>query len=585
MRRSALLVALLTGFLLAGLGLAGPASAHATLVSTDPAEGARLQAAPTEVTLEFDEAVSLGAGYARVQNGAGDRVDTGSPSVEDGVLTIPLRSDLPDAGYLVSYRVVSADSHPISGTYSFVVGDGELVASGASSGEGDVDPVVAVALPVSRWIGFGGVALAIGIPVLALICWPAGWASTRLRRLASIGSGAVVVSAVLVLLLQGPYAAGSGLGSTFDPALLGATLDSGTGWAALLRFFLGAALYLLLRPSWRRGSVPPRLDTGVAAAIAFGLVLGTAATGHPVAGPWPVLATLIAMAHVGAMAVWLGGLAGLLAALVRSSTPAEEVATGLSRFSQLAFGSVVVLVVSGILQAVREVASPTALVTTTYGWLLVLKVCLVLLALAAAGVSRVWVQQRLGVHRSRPPRKRSLTAHAFAASEAEETAADTRRRAQSESATEHLPALRRSLLVEVVLAAVVLAVTSVLVATPPARSAVSQPVDVTLPLQGGAGEQGSVQISVDPAQPGPNILHIYLFDDAGSLTQPAGIEVALTEPAQELGPIDVDLVPAGPGHYSGDGMTIPTAGTWTLTVTVRLDEFTATTARTTFPVR
>jgi copper transport protein len=314
-------------------------------------------------------------------------------------------------------------------------------------------------------------------------------------------------------------------------------------------------------------------------------VLGTAATGHPVAGPWPVLATLIAMAHVGAMAVWLGGLAGLLAALVRSSTPAEEVATGLSRFSQLAFGSVVVLVVSGILQAVREVASPTALVTTTYGWLLVLKVCLVLLALAAAGVSRVWVQQRLGVHRSRPPRKRSLTAHAFAASEAEETAADTRRRAQSESATEHLPALRRSLLVEVVLAAVVLAVTSVLVATPPARSAVSQPVDVTLPLQGGAGEQGSVQISVDPAQPGPNILDIDLFDDAGSLTQPAGIEVALTEPAQELGPIDVDLVPAGPGHYSGDGMTIPTAGTWTLTVTVRLDEFTATTARTTFPVR
>jgi copper transport protein len=341
---------------------------------------------------------------------------------------------------------------------------------------------------------------------------------------------------------------------------------------------------VLLRPSWGRGTPPPRLDIGVAAVLTFALVLGTAATGHPVAGPWPVLATGIAMAHVAAMAVWIGGLAGLVVGLVRAATPADEVAAGLTRFSSLAFGSVVVLVVSGILQAVREVTTPTALVTTTYGWLLVAKVSVVLLALAAAGISRVWVQQRLGVHRARP-RKRSLTAHAFAASEAEETAAATRRHAQSESATEHLPSLRRSLLVELLLAVVVLAVTSVLVATPPARSAVSEPVDVTLPLQGSAGEQGSVQISVDPARPGPNILHVYLFDDAGTLTQPAGIEVALTEPAQELGPIDVDLVPAGPGHYSGDGMTIPTAGTWTLTVTVRLDEFTATSARTTFPVR
>jgi copper transport protein len=138
--------------------------------------------------------------------------------------------------------------------------------------------------------------------------------------------------------------------------------------------------------------------------------------------------------------------------------------------------------------------------------------------------------------------------------------------------------------VELLLAVVVLALSSVLVATPPARSAVSQPVDVTLPLQG-APAAGTVQISVDPATPGPNLLHVYLFDDTGRLVQPAGIEVTLTEPGQQLGPLDVDLEPGGPGHYIGDGMTIPTAGTWTLAVSVRVDEFTATTARTTFPVR
>jgi copper transport protein len=113
---------------------------------------------------------------------------------------------------------------------------------------------------------------------------------------------------------------------------------------------------------------------------------------------------------------------------------------------------------------------------------------------------------------------------------------------------------------------------------------VAQPVDVVLPLEG-AGSAGSVQISLDPARPGPNTLHVYVFDDTGRLDQPADIRVALTEQAQEIGPLDVDLQPAGPGHYVGDGMSIPGAGTWTLSVSVRLDEFTAATASTEFPVR
>jgi copper transport protein len=592
-KRSGLLVALLAGLLLAGVGTAGPASAHATLVSTDPGEGARLEAAPEQVSLEFSESVSLGAGYARVVTADGERVDTGAAEVDDAVLTIPLRGDLPDDGYLVTYRVVSTDSHPISGTFSFVVGDGDLVAAGSSTGEGDVDPVVAAALPAARWIGFGGLALAIGVPVLALGCWPAGWASTRLRRMAAAGTGAVAVSSAAVVLLQGPYAAGSGLGSTFDPALLGATLGSGAGRAPILRLLLAVGLWVALRPAWRRGGRPARARVVVAGLLALGLVGATAAVGHPVAGPWPVLAVLVAAVHVAAMSVWLGGLAGLLTALLRPGTPADDVATGLTRFSSLAFGAVIALVVSGIVQTVREVASPTALLSTSYGRILMVKIAFVLVALGAAAVSRVWVQQRLGVHRPRPAGRRSLTAHAFAASSSAETeaggpeaeAAGARRHAQAENAAEAIPALRRSVVVELVLAVVVLAMSAVLVATPPARSAVAQPVDVTLPLEGSAGADGSVQISIDPGRPGPNLLHVYLFDDAGRLTQPAGIEVTLTEPGQDLGPLEVDLQPAGPGHYVGDGMTIPGAGTWTLAVSVRVDEFTARTARTTFPVR
>ena len=590
MKRAWLVVALFAGLLLAGVGTADPASAHATLVSTDPAEGARLESAPDQVTLEFSEGVSLGAGYARVISGKGERVDTGAADVDGGVLTIPLRGDLSDTGYLVSYRVMSDDSHPISGAFSFVVGDGELLSAGASSGTASIDRAVAALLPSSRWIGFGGMALAIGIPVFALVCWPAGWASTRLRRLAAAGTAGVVVSAIGGLLLQGPYAAGSGLGSVFDPDLLGATLGSNSGWSAIARLVLAVALWLALRPAWQRGEAPSRARLLVAGVLALALVGATAATGHPVAGPWPALAVLVTAVHVAAMSVWFGGLVGLMNGLLRAETPAGEVATGVAQFSRLAFSAVVALVVSGIVQTVREVASPTALTSTSYGRILMVKLAFVLVALGAAGVSRVWVQQRLGVRSSG---RRSLTAHAFAASSetgtdtrsAEEQAAGVRRRVQSENVAEHLPALRRSVGVEVLMAVVVLGMSSILVATPPARSAVAQPVDVTERLQGGAGTEGSVQISVDPARPGPNVLHVYLFDDAGRLTQPAGMEVTLTEPRQQIGPIDVDLQPAGPGHYVGDGMAIPSAGTWTLEVTVRIDEFTAASATTTFPVR
>jgi copper transport protein len=265
------------------------------------------------------------------------------------------------------------------------------------------------------------------------------------------------------------------------------------------------------------------------------------------------------------------------------------VAEVVPRYSRIAFGSVAALVVSGTVQAVREVESPTALFVTTYGWVLVAKLVLVAVVLAAAGVSRVWVQQRLGVRRSRPGGRRSVTAHAFAATAYPDggvaAAAEVRGQVQSESAAGHVPALRRSVLVELAVAAVVLTLSAVLVGLPPARAAVAQPVDALLPLQSATGPSGSVQVSIDPARPGPNTLHVYLFDDTGRLTQPAGITVSLTETSQQIGPLDVKLQPAGPGHYVGDAMDIPGAGTWTLAVSVRLDEFTATTASTDFPVR
>lgn len=555
------------------LGTAGPASAHATLVTSAPADGARVDAAPGAVTLEFDESVSLGAGYARVLGADGQRVDTGAASVTDDVLTIPLREGLPDASYVVTWRVVSADSHPVSGAYAFVVGDGELVPATDVEAGTDVDPVVAALLPVARWLGFGGLALGLGVPVVLALCWPGGWASRRARRLTVAGLGAVGAGALLSFLLQGPYAAATGVSGAVDPQLLGTTLGSAYGITLLVRVALVAGLAALV--VLRRGDGPPgRPWLAAAGLLGVGLVVATAAVGHPVAGALPGLAVVVTTVHVAAMTVWLGGLALLLAVVLRPGVPAGDLGTALPRFSRLAAGSVAALVVSGVVQSVREVGSPAALVSTTYGWLLVAKLALVLALLAVAGVSRVWVQQRLGA--PRPGRR--VVAHAYSA---EEEAAAAQR---TGTAVADVAPFRRSVLIEVAVAAVVLALSAVLVGTPPAKAALAQPVDVTLPLQSATGTDGSVQLSLEPARPGTNVLHVYLFDAQGRLAQPQSLAVTLTEPQQQIGPLQVDLEPAGPGHSTGDA-AIPTAGTWTVSVSVRLDEFTALTAQTTFPVR
>jgi copper transport protein len=585
-RRARLLLLALAGWLLAGLVVAGPASAHAELVASTPGQDARLDQGPAEVTLQFTEPVSLGAGYVRMLDGSGDRVDTGAPTVLDDTVTLPVRGELPDDGYLITYRVISADSHPVSGAFGFVVGDGRPVDASVADAADDTDPFVTGLTGVARWLGYAGLALGLGIPAFLMLCWPAGWNAGRPRRLAVLGAAAIAVGGLLAFLLQGPYTAGTGLGSVVDPSLIGTTASSAFGITLLIRIALALVLLVVLRAAPRAAAL------AAGGVVAVALVVTTAAVGHPVAGPSPALAVTITAIHVSAMALWIGGLVALLVGLLRPGVRAGDLGAALPRWSGVALGSVVALVLTGVVQGVREVGSPTALFSSTYGRVLVVKIAIVLVVLAAAGVSRVWVQQHLGAARPRRSPRR-VTAHAFAATGSDtapdeddlDEAADARVTAQAEGAVADVRPFRRSVLLEAGLLAVVLALSAVLTGTAPARSAVAEPFATTVPLQGGSGQNGSVQVSVDPAQVGPNLMHVYVYDGGGQLVQPADVRVTLAEEQQQIGPLEVELAPAGPGHYVAEGFDIPAAGSWTLSVAVRLDEFTATTARTTVPVR
>jgi copper transport protein len=195
-RRLCLLVALLFG---GALLFAGSASAHASVVTSDPRDGARLKTVPAVVTITFDEDVTLGnIGYLHVTDQSGKRVDAGAayhPNGDGTKVADKLTRGLGDGSYTESFRIISADSHPVAGTIEFVVGNGALVRGGGVISS-TTNHGTSVAFDVSRWISYGGLAVLGGLWLLLTI-WPEGRDDRRARRVVWTGWGAATLGGAL----------------------------------------------------------------------------------------------------------------------------------------------------------------------------------------------------------------------------------------------------------------------------------------------------------------------------------------------------------------------------------------------------
>ena len=161
-RLAAVVLALTAALLAAFVALASPAAAHAELVGTTPAEGERLEHAPQQVTLEFTEQVTLIVGGIELLDERGELVRTTDPHVKGRQVVLPLPDDLPRGGYVVSWRVVSADTHPVAGAFTFGVAAPPVSAAAVGAADAGRQPAVAVTVAVCRWLGFAGMALLIG---------------------------------------------------------------------------------------------------------------------------------------------------------------------------------------------------------------------------------------------------------------------------------------------------------------------------------------------------------------------------------------------------------------------------------------
>ena len=639
--------------LLAAAGLllvtAAPASAHAALTGSAPQQGVVVDKAPTQVSLTFSERVSTSADSLRVLDPKGKPVQNGKPSNVSGTTyAVQLHSGLPDGTYTVTYQVVSADSHPVSGAYTFSVGAPSSTSVSVSDGTAG-GGVVGWLYGFGRYMSYAGFIVLAGGAAFVLACWQRGSGARAMQRLVVSGWLALTSATLFLLLLRGSYTGSRKIGDIFDLDLLGQVLQTKTGAALVSRLLLLAAAALFIAVLFgayekRENEEKRDLTFGLAVGgtvVAAGIAASWAMSEHASVGLQAGLAMPVDVVHLLAVASWLGGLTALLVALywAPSDRPVDTVVV--RRFSQVAFGSVVALIVTGVYQSWRQLGSWSAFTDTRYGQLLLVKIGLVALLVGIANLSRRWTAQLADtvVQRTKP-RKQRVTANAAAGdakgagegsagaknagskggsaskgdgSDAggssgggskraaqlarQRAAVDAARQKRARDADPNRFGLRRSVLAEAGVAVVLLAVTTVLTQTEPGRteedakaasssssssSSSSDPSSGALTLDmsfdtGGEDGKGVVTVDLDPARVGGNEMHVYVQRPNGRAFDIPEVKVAFTLESKDIGPLPVVPDHITTGHWSANGVQIPMAGEWKIAVTVRTSDIDQTT--------
>jgi copper transport protein len=527
----------LLGVLVAALALglvlpAAPASAHAELVSTVPVAGAVLVDAPSSVVLTFDEPVDLVPDGIQLYDGSGVHRSVPAEVVQAAVrATLP--ADLPAGSYVVAWRVVSDDGHPESGVLPFVVRRADATLP-------TVHPVDARSVDLLDGgltaLGYLGLFTLVGLTVFDLVIARTTAPGRRLPRVAAH----VALSAYLVLVpLTVVRERGVGLAGLPTSA---AVTSGWTSAAAATLVLAGSGVVLMLLRTGLPGRAGPVAGVvGAVLALTSVLPVGHTRTFGP---RWLVVGA--DLVHAATAAVWLGGLIALglhLARARRHRGGSAGAAVVLGRFSTVAGGLVVLLGLTGTALAVVIVGSVPALLTSTYGQLLIGKLCL------SAGIGAVAVWNRLGL----VPRLLRPGADARA----------WRR-------------LARAVRLEAVGLVLVLGVTSALTMQDPRAGHGLTPAPAPAPAGTAVlADLGTGHLTgrFGPGTSGVNVITFDVTDAGGAPVVPLGVpQVTVAEPNLGLGPLTADVrAGTAPGSYRAE-IVVPTAGQWVITTAVRVNE-------------
>lgn len=511
------------------------AAAHASLVSTDPTEGAVLTGPPRSVTLTFDEPVRLSADGTHLYDASGSELATDTRSVDIAIITTT-RATMAKGTYVLTYRVVSADSHPIAGSLSFSVGAPSETVAAPADADRTTDRGVVAVLGVVQGITYAALLLTTGLAIFALWLLPGVTGFDRVRgRLRLVIRTAAAAAAVGVLVLVP-------VGVTYQQGLDLRGLGSGlawTGWVSsdgLLAALVLAGLACAVVVSDRPPSTLARVLVLPPAAV---VLAALALVGHTRSyGPAALVVTADVL-HVAAAATWFGGLVGLAISLPALARRERVAAETLSRFSLVAGALLAGVAVAGVILGWRIVGSWSGLVDTTYGLVLLAKVALVAAVAAIAG----WNRYRLlpSVERAVGFAGRLDAAHR----------------------------LKTAVRAEAGLMLLVLALTGFLVNQVPREP--EGPAPGRRDTLVAVADEVRVVAHVGPGRVGPNTVSVQVQDLRGEPLEPyAAPRISLSSGDVDLGTRPADNVDSGTYETQ---VVIPSAGTWRVEVSVRTGEF------------
>lgn len=505
------------------------AHAHAALIAADPADGAVLRQVPDRLTLHFTEPVSPLVLRLTGPEGA---TDIKTFEVRHQAVEITPPRDLGEGSYALSWRVVSADGHPISGSVVFSVGAPEASRPAAAIA---ADPSVQIGLWASRLAMYVGAFCGVGGAFFA--AWIAGGSklgrSARQGIIVSLWGGAAAT--LLALGLQGLDALALPLRALGGEAAWGqglATSFTITACAVLLAMLAGLLSLMTKRQRQRQ------VLSGAALA---GIGLAFAASGHASTAEPQWLTRPAVFVHVAGLAFWVGALLPLLT-MLRPMEPRSAVVV--NRFSAAILPVVVLLMIAGAVLAVVQVGSPPALWNTPYGNILLLKLVVVGGLLVLASVNRLLFTPALTRNEVRQTRW-------FA----------------------------RSIAAEGVLVLIILGLAAGWRFTPPPRAilngpSASPPAMPSEPVLAHLHtDQAMALVTVDPGRAGRTSMTIRLISPSRSSLNPREVAVAVSSPSSGIEPFERHAVQASPGIWSSEDLVFPVAGTWQLRIDVLVSDF------------
>jgi copper transport protein len=368
---------------LAALALPGTAWAHATLKGTTPAFGHELQNAPGKIGFHFDQIVKVLPGGIQVLNAKGKNF-AGAPRVSGFDMTAPVKK-LPAGAYTVRWRAISADSHVVSGVWTFGV---RVPAPSVNDAFGAAGPTVQD--HIVRWIWFLALALTIGALGFRLVCLRGLRVPQALDRKLSVAAGLGVVVALQAGIAAFSLRAEDALQLPFGRYLYGdlSPMAATRFGRAFVAMTLGYAVVLaLIYLAWlldRKAFLYPAL------VLSLLLVSGFSLSGHDAVdqgSSW--LSELADWVHIGAASLWVGGLVAMIGVSWRNAPDLRGIA--FRRFSELATVSIVLVLAAGIYLSFVRLPHFHDLWTVGYGQVLLVKIGLVCAALAWGGVHKFFV--------------------------------------------------------------------------------------------------------------------------------------------------------------------------------------------------